>query len=149
MSDAANDQATPEPLISTPHSKAPIERAQSLTIPSSSASAPAASTQVLQTENSSRIKSPSMLTTSPAVSGQGPPVQLSPNTATATSANGVSLQSMSPSMQSRLPVVSTAGEQPLSVSQLLKTSQSSPWNSLPGAEMKVVDLCKIAKVWVC
>ena len=90
-----------------------------------------------------------MLTISPAASGQGPPVQLSPKTATATSANGVSLQSMSPSMQSGLPVVSTAGEQPLSVSQSLKSGLSSPRNSLPGAEMKIVGLCKIAKVWVC
>ena len=37
MSDAANHQATPEPLISTPHSKAPVERVQSLTIRGSSA----------------------------------------------------------------------------------------------------------------
>ena len=68
MSDAANDQATPEPLISVPHSKAPVERAQSLTIPSSSAPARAASMKVRQTESSSRIGSPSMLhgtTTSP------------------------------------------------------------------------------------
>ena len=138
MSDAVNDQATPEPLISTPHSKALIERAQSLTIPSSSASAPAASTQVRQTEGLSRIKSPSMLTTSPAASGQGPLVQLSPKTATATSAHGVPLQSRSPSMQSSLPVVSTAGERPLSVSQPVKSSQPSLRNSLPGAEMKEV-----------
>ena len=68
MSDTENDQATPEPLTSIPHSKAPFERAQSLTIPSSSAPTPAASMQVRQTETLSRIGSPSMLhgtTTSP------------------------------------------------------------------------------------
>ena len=149
MSDAANDQATPEPLISTPHSKAAVERAQRLTIPSSSASAPAASTQIRQTEISSRIRSPSILhgvTTSPATSAQGPPVQLSSKTATATGAHSVSLQSRPPSMQSGLPVVSTAGEQPLSVCQSLKSSQSSPRNSLPGAEMKEEGSCKIVKV---
>ena len=41
-------------------------------------------------------------------------------------------------MQSGLPVVSTAGEQPLSVSQPGKLSLSAPRNSLPGAEMKEV-----------
>ena len=152
MSDAANDQATPEPLVSTLHSKAPVEKAQSLTIPSSLASAPAASTLVRQTESSSRLRSPSMLhsmTTSPTASGQGPPVQLSPKTATAISAHGESLQSRSPSIQSVLPVESTTGEQPLSVNQSLKSSQSSPRNSLSGAEMKKVGLCQIVKLWVC
>ena len=149
MSDAANDQTTPQPLISTPHSKAPVERVQSLAIPSSSASASAASTQVRQTDSSSHIRSLSMLhgiTTSHAASGQGPPVRLSSKTANATSAHGVSLQSRSPSMQSGLPFVSTAGEQPLSVCQSLKSSQSSPRNSLPSAEVKEVGLCKIVKV---
>ena len=148
MSDAANDPATPETLVSTPHSKSLVERAQSLTIPSSSASAPAASTQVRQAESLSRISSPSMLhatTTSPAASGQDPPVQLSPKTATATSAHRISLQSRSPSMQSGLPVVSTAGDRLSSVTQSLESSQSSPRKSLPGAEMKDVGSCGLFK----
>lgn len=141
MSDAAINQATPEPLVSTSHLKAPAERAQSLTIPSASASAPAANTQVRQTDGSSHIGSPTILhgaPTSPAASGQGPPVQLSPKTAPATSAHGVLQQPGSPSMQAGLPVVSTAGDQPLSVNQSLKSSQSYPRDSLSGAEMTEV-----------
>ena len=151
-SDGANDPATPETEVSTPHPKALGGRPQSLIKPGSSASAPAASTQGRQAENSSRISIPSMLnatTTSPAASGQDAPVQLSPKTATATSAPGVSLQSRPLSMQSYLPVVPTAGEQYLSLIQSLISNQSSAQNSSPGAEMKDVGSCGIVEVWMC
>ena len=151
MSDAANDQATPEPPISTSHSEGPVERVQSLTLPSSSASAPAARPQAPQTDSPSRIRSPSMLhgtTASPAASGQDLPVQLSSKTATATSAHGVFLRWRPPSMQSCLPVVPIAGEQAVSVAQSPKSSQSSPQISLPGAEMKEVGLYRIFKMCV-
>ena len=147
MSDAANDQVTPEPLISTPHSKAPVERPQSLTISSSSASAPAARPQDRQTNSPSRIRSPSIslgTTTSPAPSRQSPPVQVTSKTATALSTHGVSLQPRPPSMQS--PDVPTASEQPVSVTQSLDSSQSSSRDSLPGAEMKDVGSCRTVKV---
>lgn len=125
MSNAADDRATTEPLMCTPHSEEPIKRAQSLTIHSSLASVPAARPQVPQTDNSSRIRSPSMLhgtIASPTASSQDPPVQLSSNSATAATLHSSGVSPIAPGSKSPPTVAPDQFQRRVSRSNLLHGS---------------------------